>query len=265
MNYSYMQENGILTDVILRSVEGRDFQAHKVLLANKSQYFFRLFTGPFNKDVVADNVSSRTLEMYLDKVYERSVNISHIWEDMVEYFKYMNFTDTEWRNKTFDIRRSFKHSDSTQYLNDVLEIYNGEMPNFLIGHISQFPVEQWVGLSPEVISLLLNYTKHNLSDKSFLNNVKHLVQSGYDLNEIGGPEIMLTRSVRELERNPIFLYINQDDDATMYGGGFVYVNKRVGKPGDFVTITKYTLDFPPRSAPIITPIEWHPFTIDDLL
>jgi len=68
-----MFRNGTLCDVIIKSQDGNEINAHKCVLVSNSEYFDKMFTGTFQettKDVVQINdISSNALNTLIDFMY----------------------------------------------------------------------------------------------------------------------------------------------------------------------------------------------------
>jgi len=134
--------SGFLTDITLQSLEGKRYPAHKILLANASNYFMVLFTIKLKdpgSNVVLD-VHSQILEFYLDLIYKRTAKIT-TWKDAIDLLKFLDYTETT-IPKLEDIIHNI-HVNNPEEYNDffhtiIHEIYHGEVTLEFIQSINKF-------------------------------------------------------------------------------------------------------------------------------
>ena len=125
---SRCQMNGEMTDVTF-VVGDKRFHAHKLVLGIKCKYFKSLFYGSMKvtKDVIEhDDCDSTTFSNFLDYVYERimhdSTDFSCSWRELVNLYKYLDFTCTEHIYNTMFIDKRVPIEDFKEYLSTILDM-----------------------------------------------------------------------------------------------------------------------------------------------
>jgi len=91
-----MFRDGTLCDVTIKSQDGNEMRAHKCVLVSNSEYFDKMFIGPFKEttqDVVQINgISSNALKNFIDFMY--TGELVKISSDNIDVIIFLFITQT---------------------------------------------------------------------------------------------------------------------------------------------------------------------------
>jgi len=131
-NFAKIYTSGILSDITLRAIGGKTYLAHKIILANESEYFMKLFTTKLRDPgpIISLDIQPEILEIYLKLIYEKHIDIPN-WRDAMDLFKFIKFTLTSFP-KLDDLFFKIKIDDTKEYPEFVSivihDFYQGEVP-----------------------------------------------------------------------------------------------------------------------------------------
>ena len=134
---SQLRGSGFLSDITLEIAGGKRYPVHKNILAVSSEYFKTLFSGRFRQSTMIklDDVSSSTLDLYLDMIYGKEL-IIYNWREVMKLLEFAKFTQTDIPGQDNIIKHIIvSPEDFVPYIQALSDFYDNEIPIEIIAYI----------------------------------------------------------------------------------------------------------------------------------
>lgn len=146
-NFDKFKGSKLFSDITLQSQDGKNYPAHKIMLAHVSEYFMQAFTTKIGSgaDIIKLDFDSKIVEMYLDLIYNNHIK-AKTWKDAIELIKLVDntltyFRKVEVKDIIFDINLSTltTKEDINDFFNAIVrDLYHDNVPIEFFAKINNF-------------------------------------------------------------------------------------------------------------------------------
>jgi len=185
-NYSQYRDLGILTDVTFR-VGNTQIKAHKIILANVSDYFMQLFIGSFresNQDIITINETNpKAFEVLIKAIYEGDCSNLN-WDILLEVvILIQRYQITKFNIKNLLKKVEIPSSSFIKLIETINSLYDEITPDLVDIVASKIKTEiDLSSLSTEFIKALLTSSHYLPVNSSVTRNIlTNLKDKGIDI------------------------------------------------------------------------------------